>query len=54
MEGFDQKVLDEELGLRTQGLTSSVIVSLGYRSPDDRNARLPKSRLPDELVITGI
>ena len=54
MEGFDQKALDEELGLRTQGLTSSVIVSLGYRSSEDFNARLPKSRFPEENIITRI
>lgn len=54
MEGFDQKVLDEELGLRVRGLTSSVIVSLGYRNPEDRNARLPKSRLPEQTIISRI
>ncbi len=54
MEGFDQKVLDEELGLRAQGLTSSLIVALGYRSPDDFNAKLPKSRLPETQILTRI
>jgi nitroreductase/dihydropteridine reductase len=52
MEGFDFKKLDEELGLRAKGFTSLVIVSLGYRSADDFNAALPKSRLPAESVIT--
>lgn len=54
MEGFDQAVLDAELGLREKGLISSVVVSLGYRSADDHNAKLPKARLPLESVITKI
>ncbi len=54
MEGFDQTVLDAELGLREKGLISSVIVSLGYHAPEDINAKLPKSRLPLEDVITKI
>lgn len=52
MEGFDFKKLDEELGLRDKGLTSLVVVSLGYRSESDFNAKLPKSRLPAEAVFT--
>ncbi|SEU08165.1 oxygen-insensitive NAD(P)H nitroreductase [Pseudomonas graminis] len=52
MEGFDFKKLDEELGLRDQGFTSLVVVSLGYRSDSDFNAKLPKSRLPAETVFT--
>jgi nitroreductase/dihydropteridine reductase len=54
MEGFAQNTLDTELGLRKQGLVSSVIVALGHRSPTDFNARLPKSRLPRESVITTL
>lgn len=54
IEGFDAKILDEELGLRAQGLTSVVIACLGYRSSDDFNARLPKSRLQEASVITQI
>lgn len=54
IEGFDSAVLDEELDLHNQGLTSSVLVALGYRSEDDFNARLPKSRLSTELVITRL
>lgn len=52
MEGFDFKKLDEELGLREKGFTSLVVVSLGYRSEGDFNAKLPKSRLPVESVFT--
>jgi nitroreductase/dihydropteridine reductase len=54
IEGFDQKALEEELGLRALGLTSVVLVALGYRSADDFNAKLPKSRLPAESVITRL
>lgn len=52
MEGIDAKALDEEFGLREKGLTSLVLLSLGYRAEDDFNARLPKSRLKQEQVFT--
>jgi nitroreductase/dihydropteridine reductase len=53
IEGFDPATLDEALGLNEQGLKSIVMVALGYRSNDDFNASLPKSRLPaDDLVTT--
>ena len=52
MEGFDAKKLDEALGLREKGFTSLVVVSLGYRSETDFNAKLPKSRLAAESVFT--
>lgn len=52
IEGFDRAILDRELGLREQGLTSVVLVALGYRSADDPNAALPKSRLPADEVFT--
>jgi len=54
MEGFDSHILDEELGLNEKGFTALVVVGLGYSSADDFNARLPKSRLPTELVITRV
>ncbi|MBG0760013.1 NAD(P)H nitroreductase [Vibrio cidicii] len=54
IEGFDAKVLDEEFGLRDKGLTSLVIVPLGYHSEADFNAKLPKSRWPAETVFTEI
>lgn len=52
IEGFDRAVLDETLGLREKGLNAVVLVALGYRSTDDFNASLPKSRLPAEKVLT--
>ena len=54
MEGFDVKILDEELGLSAKGLTSVVIAGLGYHSDEDFNAKLPKSRLPAEMLITRL
>ena len=54
IEGFDRAVLDQELGLKERGLTSVVITSLGYRSSDDFNATLPKSRLPIDKLFTRV
>jgi len=53
-EGFDAEALDRELGLHESGETALVVVALGYRSADDFNATLPKSRLPEALVWTEI
>ncbi|MBD1566572.1 oxygen-insensitive NAD(P)H nitroreductase [Vibrio sp. SA48] len=52
IEGFDAKMLDEAFALREQGLSSVVIVPLGYRSEEDFNAKLPKSRWPETTIIT--
>ncbi|MDN4051529.1 oxygen-insensitive NAD(P)H nitroreductase [Massilia sp. YIM B02763] len=54
MEGFDAAVLDRELGLREKGYTATVIVSFGYGGNDDFNAKLPKSRLAEDVLFTDI
>lgn len=54
VEGFDSRILNEALGLREKGLTSVVIAALGYRSPEDFNSKLPKSRLPAASVLSEI
>ncbi len=54
IEGFDPRILDEELGLHEKGMTSVVLAALGYRSTGDFNARLPKSRLPEAVVISEL
>ncbi len=54
IEGFDPAILDDELGLRERGLKPLVLAALGYRSGDDFNAQLPKSRLPADTVISHI
>lgn len=52
MEGFDSAALDAELSLNEKGLSSLVLLSLGYHADSDFNAKLPKSRLPREHVFT--
>lgn len=52
MEGVDLKALDQEFDLREKGLTSVAVVSLGYRKETDFNATTPKSRLPQEEILT--
>lgn len=54
IEGFDKEILDKEFGLAQKGLKSSVIVAVGYRSEDDFNAKLPKSRWGESQVFTEI
>ena len=54
MEGFDSDTLDLELGLRDRGYTSVVLAAVGYRSEQDFNASLPKSRLPRDQIFTFI
>lgn len=54
IEGFDPVVLNDELGLREKGLTSVVLAALGYRSGEDFNANLPKSRLPMDRVFSWL
>jgi nitroreductase len=51
MEGFDPAQFDEILGLNSKGLTSTVLLCLGYRSAEDtENANKPKNRFASELV----
>ena len=52
MEGADLKALDEEFDLRSKGYTAVAVISLGYRSENDFNADLPKSRFDEETIIT--
>jgi len=52
MEGIDIKAMDEEFSLREKGYSALGVVALGYRMDSDFNAKLPKSRLPLEDIIT--
>jgi len=54
MEGFDRDTINQKFGLTEKGLKASVIVALGYRSENDFNAKLPKSRLPDDVIFTRL
>lgn len=50
--GFDEQIISEELGLVEKGLIPSVLLALGYRSEQDFNAKLPKSRLNQDDIFT--
>jgi len=54
MEGLDTGALDYELGLNESGYSVLLVVALGYRSPDDFNAALPKARLPETSIFMEI
>ena len=54
MEGFDRDLINQEFDLAEKGLKASVIVSLGYRSETDFNAKLPKSRLANDVIFTRL
>ena len=54
MEGFDRAQYDEILGLKTHGLASAVIATLGYRAPTDKYASSPKVRFPPEQIFLHI
>ena len=52
--GFDEQIINDELQLTEKGLVPSVLLTLGYRSENDFNARLPKSRLSKEEIFTQL
>jgi nitroreductase/dihydropteridine reductase len=52
MEGVDILALDKEFELRQKGYMPLAVVSLGYKAEDDFNAKVPKSRLPENEIIT--
>ncbi len=52
IEGFDPAALDEILDLKSQNLHSVVVAAIGYRSDEDFNADLPKSRLTQDDIVT--
>lgn len=54
MEGFDRTQYDEILGLKSRGLASSVIATLGYRAPGDKYATTPKVRFTREQVVLHV
>ena len=45
-------ILSKEFNLEVKGLRPVLIVSIGYHSEDDFNAKLKKSRLSKDKVIT--
>lgn len=52
IEGFDPTIMSEEFDLARQKLTPLVVVTLGYHSEEDSNAKRPKSRLAYEAVFS--
>ena len=52
MEGVDLVALDKEFGLNEKGYTAVGVVSFGYRAENDFNAKLPKSRLVEEVIFS--
>lgn len=54
MEGIEPQIIDEKFNLREKGYMTSMIVTVGYSSEEDFNAKLPKSRLSEEKVFTEV
>lgn len=54
IEGISAKALNDEFGLPAKGYTAVALVALGYRSEDDFNAALPKSRLAESEIFTEL
>ena len=54
MEGFNNKIIDEEFLLREKGFASSIIVAVGYHREDNFNKSLSKSRLPKNEIIERV
>lgn len=54
IEGVDPTALNQEFGLTEKGYTAVAVIAFGYRHPDDFNAKLPKSRLPESEIFTQV
>ncbi len=54
IEGFDAKLLDKQFALKAKGYHATVIAAFGYRSDDDFNAKLAKSRFPAEQLFSQL
>ena len=54
IEGFDPRAYDQILSLENMGLNSVVICPIGYRSDEDKNAKLAKVRFSTEEVTSFI
>ncbi len=52
IEGFDPKILDAQFNLKEKGFTSVLVITLGYHTEDDYNAKQPKSRFSKEELFT--
>lgn len=54
MEGFDNRIIDEEFSLGEKGCASSIIVAVGYHREDDFNKSLPKLRFPKNEIVERV
>jgi nitroreductase len=54
MEGIDGAKFDEILGLPAKGYGALCACAVGYRSPDDKMASLPKVRFDAKEVVTHV
>ena len=54
MEGFEQEKYDEILGLKEKGLTTTVVMAIGYRSAEDDTQHFAKVRKSKEELFTHI
>jgi nitroreductase len=54
MEGINPAEYDRILGLDAKGLTALAVVTVGYRSAQDKYAALPKVRFPAEEVLVHV
>jgi nitroreductase len=54
MEGFNATKYDELLNLKAKGLTTAVIVTVGYRSEDDQTQFAAKVRKSKEDLINKL
>lgn len=54
MEGFSRDEYDRILDLPSRGLAAVSVVTLGYRSAEDKYAAAPKVRFPREQVVAHV
>ena len=54
MEGIEPEKYDEVLGLNEKGLTTAVVLAIGYRSDEDAMQHLAKVRKSKEELFTFI
>lgn len=51
MEGFENKAYDDILNLNEKGVSSALVLPIGYRAKDDKFADFKKVRRPQEETI---
>ena len=54
IEGFVPAEYDKILGLKDENFASVVVAAIGYRSPEDKYASLPKVRLTQQELIKTV